>query len=301
MKAVIQVENKHTSRLIKAFQGFNEDLEPFSTAPQGMFGRVAIIKSGNVTLNSENLDIEFVIPFDDDTEANEAEIIVYNLSKTTLQGLKYNASISVEAGYKNDTGVIFNGFISDIKTKWESVDKITTLKALDDMNLKERDIVEKTYKKGTKASYILKDLIGMIKLPLAVFRVKRDHTYKDEVKVSGQLMQNIRKYAEVCGISVYINKSKIYARHISEGDNTNFIINASTGLIGIPEEFTETITAEDYEDTINGYKAECVLQHRLTTASIVKLESRNANGTYRVCSGEHRFNEDEAITKIKMY
>ena len=37
----------------------------------------------------------------------------------------------------------------------ERVDKVTTIKAIDDMNLMERDIAEIAYKAGTKASYIL--------------------------------------------------------------------------------------------------------------------------------------------------
>ena len=55
---------KHESRLIKALEGLQDGLKPYSNIPEGMFGRVAIIKSGNVTLNSESLDLEFVCPFD---------------------------------------------------------------------------------------------------------------------------------------------------------------------------------------------------------------------------------------------
>ncbi len=292
---------KHESRLIKAMQGWSEGLKPYSDAPKGMFGRVAIVKSNGVTLNSEELDIEFVVPFDDDAEANEAEIIAYNLSKTTIAALKYNNEITIQAGYKDDYGQIFKGYISKVTTKHSGVDKITTIYALDDMDLKERDLEEITYKAGTKASYILKNLVSKVKLPVAVFKVKRDHTYKDSVKVSGGLMENIRKYAEICGISVYINKGKIYARHLSEGENTNFIISADTGLIGSPSEFEETIKGEETEETINGWEIECILQHRLNTASIVYLQSQNVTGKYRVCSGEHRFSPSEAITTAKMY
>lgn len=294
------MENKHTTRLVKAIKGFKEGLKTYTTAPKGMFGRVAIIESNGVKLNSEELDFEFTVPFDDDIEANEAEIIIYNLAKATRNALKYNKKITITAGYKGDTGVIFTGYISKVFTKTKGVDKVTTIKALDDMDLEEREITEITYKKGTKASYILKNLISKVPLPLAVFKVKRDHTYKDEEKVSGGLMENIRKYAEVCGISAYINKGKIYARHVSEGDDINFNVNADTGLIGSPEEFEEEVTAEDYKDVVKGYKLEMILQHRMTTAVKVKLKSQNVSGTYRVRSGEHIFNPDEAITKVEV-
>lgn len=292
--------SKHESRLIKAMKGWNEGLKPYSSVPKGMFGRVAIIKSGGVTINSNALDVEFTVPFDDNTEANEAEITVYNLSRTTIQGLKYNAEVTIEAGYKDDTGVIFKGFISKITTKVTGVDKITTIKALDDMNLKERDLADISYKAGTKASYILKDLLNRVKLPIAVFKVKRDHTYKDEVKVSGGLMDNVHRYAEVCGISTYINKGKIYARSLSEGDSINFIVNADTGLIGAPTEFEEEVTAEDYVDKIKGYRLKMILQHRMTTASKVNVTAQNMSGQYYIRSGVHTFSPQEATTEIEV-
>lgn len=288
------------SHLVKAMQGWKEGLEYFSDPPKGMFGRVAIIESGGVKLKSDELDFEFTVPFDDDTEANEAEIIVYNLSKTSIEALKYNNPITITAGYKNDTGVIFSGYISKVTTKSSGYDKVTTIMALDDNDLKERDIANVTFKAGTKASYILKTLIGKLHLPLAVFKVRRDWTYKEEVKVDGGLMDNIKKYAEVCGISAYINKGKIYARHISEGDDVNFTVNADTGLIDSPEEFEEEITAEDYKDVVKGYRFKMILQHRMTTAAIVNLSSLSVSGKYRVRSGKHIFNENESVTEMEV-
>jgi len=289
----------HSSRLIKAMQGWKEGLETYSEPPEGMFGRIAIIKSSGVTLNSEELDIEFNVPFDDDAEANEAEIIVYNLSQKTIQALKWNNRITIEAGYKGDTGLIFEGRISKVQTKFEGVDKKTTIYALDDVDLKERDITEKAYAAGTKASYILKDLISQISLPLAVFKIKRDWDYDSEVNVSGGLMENIKKYAAVCGISVYINKGKMYARHITEGDNINFLVSQDTGLIDSPEEFEEEMTAEDYKNTIKGYKFKMILQHRMTTAVVIKLSARNISGWFRVRKGTHIFNGSESVTEVE--
>lgn len=58
-------------------------------------------------------------------------------------------------------------------TKVEGVDRITTIYAIDDMDLKERELPKEIeYKANTKASYILKDLLGKVKLPIAVFHLK---------------------------------------------------------------------------------------------------------------------------------
>lgn len=289
--------NKNISRMAKAMKGWNDTF--YTDAPEGVFGTVATIKCNGATIKSSELDIEFVVPFDDDMEANEAEIVIYNLSDTTVNRLKKNKSITIEAGTKGDTGVIFKGYIDKPKTSYEGIDRKTTLKCLD--KVKTTNLQEVTYKKNTKASKILKDLLNKTGTPIAVFKIRRDHTYKDEQKVDGDLLENIKKYAQVCGISVYVNKGKIYARHLKIGDNINLTVQESTGLIGSPTEYEEELTAEDFTETIKGYEAEMIIQHRITTAAIINLKSKNVNGKYRVRSGSHRFNNGEAITTIKVF
>lgn len=299
-KFITDGKHNHTqSRLIKAFTKGVENLESYEIKPQGVFGSEAKIVCGDVTVKSDELDLEFSTKFDDDMEANEAEITIYNLSKSTIAQFANRKEISITAGYTGDTGVLFEGYVIKVRTKTEGADKVTVIRCIDD--IKEHTISEITYAAGTKASYILKDLLKKTGMPIAVFNMRRDWTYEDEQKVDGDLMENIKKYSEVCGVSTYLNKGKIYSRHIKEGDNTYFDLSEETGLIGSPEEFEEEKTAEDYTETINGYECEMLLQHRMSAGAIITLKSLEANGTYRVCSGEHIFNRDECITKIKMY
>lgn len=289
-------ESKHFSRFVKCMDNLSK--ADFSLQPSGVFGSEAKITCGSVTIKSSELDLEFDVPFDDDMEANEAEIIVYNLTDSTIKNIKSKSKISIEAGYKGDTGVIFSGFVSKVSTKSEGADKVTTIKCLDDMSTK--TVEDLTFAAGTKASTILQSLLKKTNTPIAVFKIRRDHTYKDSVTVDGDLMENIKQYADVCGISVFVSKGKIYARHIKEGDNLNFTISPDTGLIESVEEFEEEQTAEDFKEIVKGYKGKMLLQHRLTTAGIVTLKTKVANGQYRVRNGRHIFNPDEAITEFEV-
>ena len=256
--------NKKASHIIKAIKQVAGEI---NTEVKGQYGHTVIIKTGDVTISNSELDCEFDIPFDDDTEANEAEIIVYNLSDTTIKNIKAKEKITVTAGYGKDTGVIFSGFVSSKKTYYDDCDKITKIWALDDMNLKERDVESISYAAGTKASYILKDLCKKVGLPIADFEIKRDHTYTDQETVDGGLMSNIRRLAGICGVSAYILKSKIYVRPLSKGDNTQFELSVDTGLLEI-EGFEETQTNGDYTDVVSGYNIKMLLQHQVQTASI---------------------------------
>lgn len=288
-----------SSMLVKAMKGWTTNQKVFTEKPHGVFGSKAIIRCNGAVIKSDELDIEFTVPFDDDMEANEAEITIYNLSNTTKNRLKRKQRITIEAGFGNDIGVIFKGYIEKPITKFDGVDRKTTLTCVD--RLSKTTLKEITYKKGTKASKILKDLIDKTGTPIAVFKVKRDFTYKDEQKIDGDLYENIKRLAEVCGISVYVNKGKVYARTLKEGDALNFTLQESTGLIGSPTEYEEEISAEKYKDVIKGYDIETLLQHRFTTAGIIKLKSRDVSGQFRIRSGSHSFNNGEAITKIKVY
>ena len=296
-KAIFQ-EGKASvkSALVQAFDSWKT---PYDIRPDGVFGSIAKVICGDVSISSETLDLEFDVPFDDDMEPNEATITIYNLSDNTIKQLQTGAALSIEAGYTGDTGVLFSGFISKVKTTHEGADKVTTIHAMDD--IKDHAMESIAFKKKTKASTILEKLIKKTGIPVAVFKVRRDHTYKDSQTVSGDLMQNIKKYAEVCGISVYVSKGKIYARYIKEGDNISFTVSSDTGMIDSPCAYTEEIKTQEVTETINGFEVEMLLQHRMCAGAIVNLDSRNGKGEYRVCSGTHYFSADEAVTKIKMY
>ena len=293
---ITQSERKIDSRLVTAFTQLNEKID---TEVKGQFGHTIIIKSEGLTVDGSEIDIEFDIPFDDDTEANESEIVLYNLTDTTVKRFKTNGKITVEAGYGKDTGIILSGYISKRNTVYEDCDKVTIVGVIDSESLTERDIDSIAFAKNTKASYILRTLCGKLGLPIAVFKTARDHTYKEGENVSGGLMDNIRKYARVCGVSAYVHKSKIYVRKLSDGDNTAFTLSSDTGLISV-EEFEETQENGSYKDTIKGYKVKMLLQHRLQTASIISIDSKNVKGKFRVRSGRHYYDGNEFITEAEV-
>lgn len=289
-------ENPHSSRLVKAVEDLTKQW--FSEKPDGVYGAVAVVICGGVTIESRYLDLEFTVPFGDGTEADEAEITIYNLTDDTINKFKKGVECSIEAGFRGDTGVIFRGIVSRVSTTFDNADKITRIVCVDDMA--ERTITSRTYDTSKDSQYILKDLLGETGLPIAVFSPRTTTKYDTTQTVDGYLMDNIQKYAEDCGISVYINKGQIYARYIKDGDNISFTVSENTGMIGSPTAFEEEQQAEDFTETVNGYNIQMLLQHRITTASIVNLSSMIASGQYRVRSGRHIFNESEAITEIEV-
>lgn len=303
-KAAVKMESRYVENTNKPTQysrmgiALQELAGQINTEQSGLYNQRVIIKSGNVTIDNNELDCEFSIPFDDDTEANEAEIVIYNLTNKTINEFKKHEKITVTAGYQNDTGVIFSGYISKVKTAHEEYDKITTIYALDSESRKEKDIESLSFSKGTKASYILKKLVGKVGLSIAVFKTKRDYTYKDKVSVDGGLMENIKKYAQICGVSAYICKSKIYVCPLYDIKSKAFDLAADSGLLSVSE-FEEEQTNETYKDKTKGYECKMLLTHQIQTGSTVFINTEDIKACCTVREGTHEYDGNTFTTTIK--
>lgn len=286
---------------------------------QKLFNRFVEVKVGDYfCVNNEQLKIKFNVPFDDNTEPNESTIDIYNLTNKTISAIKKNDKCTITAGYKGDIGIILNGRVSLVKTKNEGVDKVTTIYVLDSEDLSERTIESKSYSAGTSASNILKDLASKLKMPITVLKLPTDVKYSSGWTCEGAIVEEMSKIAKHCGAAVYINKGNLYVRPLTEGDNANFELSVETGLLGMPSEFTEDVelSKEDLQNMAtqkgqskiktvgekkvieeHGYNISSLLQHRITTASLITLKSRYASGSFRVRSGVHRY-DDTFVTEM---
>ena len=100
------------SKIIESLKRLEKSINvETSKGDNALFKRSIIIQTGKVTINADDLDMEFDVEFDDDTETNESEITVYNLSDTTIQNIKKGEKLTLTAGYKEDTGIILSGFM----------------------------------------------------------------------------------------------------------------------------------------------------------------------------------------------
>lgn len=275
-----------------------------------LFKRVVIVKtSNNIMLKNDAFKMTFNVPFDDDMEMNMAEVTVCNLTDSTISKLRRNDIITIEAGYNLDTGIICSGRISNISTKHDGIDKVTTIEIKDGPDLSSKSLTNKTYANGTRASYILRDLANTLGLAIAKFQIPNDIQYGEGYVVDGNITEAMENVAMHCGVGCYICKSKLYIRPITSGDDLRFTLSVDTGLLGSPEAFSESteVTEEDLKYVSksrmkvvygkwyiieNGYKVECLLQHRFQVASIVNLKARGINARCRVKSGTHSFDSD---------
>jgi hypothetical protein len=247
---------------------------------------------GDRTFRSEELHIDFDVPFDDNVTPNESNIRIYNLSDDSINRIEHNQQLTLMTGYEGDIGLLLQGRVSYVTTRKVGPDKVTTVYVIDGPDLTGVKIERKAYAKGTRGSAILNDIVPLLKLPIAAFRLPSEKVYDEGYSISGQIVDNLSQIARDCGASFYVNRGNLYIRSLSDGDDAQFVLKTDTGLLDSPEFF--------FDDDAKGYNIRCLLQHRITTASIIDLDSKYAKGRFRARRGRHICNEAEFITEVEV-
>lgn len=281
------------------------------------FGRKIKVTVGKMTFKNDDLEIRFSSPFDDDAKPNQTIIEIYNLSKTTLSHMKKGDSVSLQAGYSKDIGEIASGKASKILTSKDGVDKITKIYMLEGNDFSRIKVTPKTadpaekytkgknkgkskkqamkisFKKNTTGLTIIKRLVDVLGIKLgSPIKLVKNKVYKKGYTVTGLILNNLEEVVHDCGSVMYHRRGKLIIRPLKEGTDEKFLLSEETGLIGSPEPFDD--------DGVKGYTIRCLLQHRITTASIIQIKSKTANGKYRVRKGKHIADTDDFYTEIEV-
>lgn len=261
-----------------------------------LFGRVIKVHiegDYKADFSGDDFHIEFEVPFDDDEKPNQIFISICNLSSSSIHRIKKGASVTLQAGYKSDYGVLAKGSISRVLTNRDGVNKKTTIYMLEGGDLSKKKTKDKiTFKAGTKADVIIKRLVSLLGIKLVELKLPKNVVYKKGYTVTGNIENNLVEVVKDCGAAMYNRRGGRVIRSIKEGTDERFVLQESTGLISSPEAFEE--------ENLKGYNVKSLLQHRITTASIIELKSKTANGKYRAKNGKHICNGSDFQTEVQV-
>lgn len=288
-----------------------------------LFGRIKKVTfdAGNYTATyssegEEGLEIRFEVPFDDDSKPNESKVEIYNLSDDSVARIKRGIFCTVQAGYRGDVGVIASGVVSRALTSSVGVNKITTVYILEGEDYSRIKVTEKTadpaekytsgakkgqskeqklqisFKADTRADIIINKLVSVLGIKLASApKLVRNKIYKKGYVVTGLILNNLEEIVKDCGSIIYYRRGRLVIRPLKEGFDERFTLEESTGLLGSPEPFEN--------DGDSGYTVKCLLQHRITVASVIELKSKTANGRYRARKGKHVATGSDFYTEVE--
>lgn len=149
-----------------------------------------------------------------------------------------------------------------------------------------------TFKNGTTGRQIISRLVRILGIKLAEFNLPRNKVYKSGYKVTGAIETHLEQVVKDCGASMYYRRGSKVIRSIEIGNDERFTLSEATGLVYPPEQFED--------DTYKGYSVKCLLQHRITTASIIEIKSSTANGKYRARLGKHYYDGNDFLTDFEV-
>lgn len=252
------------------------------------------------SLGENALEIDFDIPFNDKEEPDVSEVNIYNLSEDSINEIKKQDYCIVNAGYRElgNKACVVSGDIEDVTTDWEGLDKVTKIKVSDGGKEWRQAKLNKTYAEGTKASLIMQDLCGVLGYEVVEIKPKEDITYKLGKTIKGYCSDSLKRLVKDTKSKMYINKKRITIRDEKKGNDIGFLLNSETGLVGNP-----TLNKDDSGDKTDlrnsekkkkknkeekkTWKVICLLNAKIETDSIIKIESKTCNGQFRVVSGKH--------------
>lgn len=259
------------------------------------------------------LEIDFDVSFNDGKDPDVSTVTIYNLSDNTINDIKHDGYLYLNVGYKmmNNKANILTGEIEDIETTWSGLDKVSKITVGDGTKTWRKAELNKTYANGTKASVIMKDLANVLKYEIVEITPKNDLVYKLGKTIKGSASKSLTQLVKDTESKMFVNKNRIVIRDQKKGYTTGFVLNKDTGLVGIPTlnkdesgDKTSDVGKEKdkkkNEETKKTWKVTCLLNPKIETDSVIKIESKALNGTFRVISGRHSkdFNTELEVEEI---
>lgn len=258
--------------------------------------RDAQLTIGHKSYSLGNLDFSFEIPFKDSDEPPVATVKVTNLSANTRANIKRNDPVVLNAGYEGDVGSILIGKVVGLKHKQSNVDWVSTLTVQPCADEILGSLVNKTYTENTKASALIRDLLNIFGVEVSRCELTVDKTYPRGRVCRGNLKQVLTEIVvNECKSRLIIRATgQLYITKADDGINNGVLLTSATGLLRSDEEKvaipietdlnSQKTGSDREEDTIS---RSCLLNYRIATAELVKVQSSDLNGKFVVVEGKH--------------
>ena len=157
-------------------------------------------------------------------------------------------------------------------------------------------LINKTYAENTKASAIVRDLLNIFGVEVAKCELSIDKSYPRGRVCRGKLKQVLTEtVVSECKSRFIIRATgQIYITKADDGINNGVTLTTATGLLRSDEEKVVIPVENDKNSTTSGEGREedtisrsCLLNYRIATAEVVRIQSSDLNGKFIVVEGKH--------------
>ena len=252
-----------------------------------LWKQVRLITIGEIVFDYDELDVEFEVKCTDDNKSDLATIKLYNLSETTKQKLKLNQDVSIDAGYRDIHGVIFNGIVESISTSRDENDFITTIEATPNNRAYANTIINRQFKAGIKASEVIKQIGTMCNFTMDIKELAKDTVYPNGKVFSGRLSNVIPILARDTGTICRFTNTTIEFKLPNKAYSSVLHLGAEQGLIRIDKKMDKADIKEktgpqvesknksnvDKKISKSKFDIECLLVPLIKIGQLLEIES----------------------------
>ena len=252
-----------------------------------LWKQIRLITIGEIVFDYDELDVEFEVKCTDDNKSDLATIKLYNLSDTTLQKLKLNQDVSIDAGYRDIHGVIFNGIVESISTSRDENDFITTIEATPNNRAYANTIINRQFKAGIKASEVIKQIEKMCNFTMDIKELGKDTVYPNGKVFSGRLSNVIPILARDTGTICRFTNTTIEFKLPNKAYSSVIHLGAEQGLIRIDKKMDKADIKEkkgpqvesknksnvDEKISKSKFDIECLLVPLIKIGQLLEIES----------------------------
>jgi hypothetical protein len=255
-----------------------------------------LITIGEIVFDYEQLDIDFEVKCTDDNKSDIATIKLYNLSETTRQKLKLNQDVSIDAGYRELHGVIFNGIVESIVTKRDENDFITIIEATPNNRAYTNTIINRQFKAGIKASEVIKQIEKMCNFTMDIKELGKDTVYPNGKVFSGRLSNVIPILARDTGTIARFTNTTIEFKLPNKVYSSVIHLGGEQGLIRVDKKMDKAEIKKDEKKASKNSKSkknnnnktsgkvkqkfdiECLLIPLIKIGQLLEIESTTFKG-----------------------
>lgn len=254
-----------------------------------LYNQVVRLLLGSKEYSNKNIDIDFSVEFSNSPEPNVHEISIWNTSEDTKALIKKGLPVILTAGYGDDIGSIAVGTVGSFEVVRHDIDNELKLLVGDGIESWLNQTVTRSYKANISALSVVNDLLSSFGLEVGKVSLGANITYANGISFNTTLNNAIKQVAKDTKSKFYIKNGVVFLVNESFNITTGFLLNKDTGLIGTPEKIEI--------DGKTGWKIQCLLNHRLSTDSLLQVQSRSFNGNVKVIKGKH---DSNFITEVEV-
>lgn len=253
-----------------------------------LWKQVRLITIGKILFDFEELDIDFDVKCTDDNKSDTATIKIYNLSETTKQKLKENQDVSIDSGYREIHGIIFNGIVESITHSREENNIVTTIIASPNNRAYTNTIINRQFKAGIKASEVIKQLEKMSNFTMDIKELAKDTVYPNGKVFSGRLSNVIPILAKDTGTVARFTNTTIEFKLANKVYSKVLHLGAEQGLIRIDKRIDKADIKEKGKKQVekknkkHKYDIECFLTPYVKIGQLLEIESTLFKGKVAV-------------------